>query len=72
MTNDGTPMTQEEMIHYEEVGGTVKNGSAPGTQPKGMPLGMPFCDVAYLESGCRLHSLNHCENDHIVIVIGNV
>ena len=54
------------------VGGTVKNGSARGTQSKGhegMPVGTPFCDVAYLMPGPRLHSQNHCRNDHIVIVL---
>ena len=31
--------------------------------------GHAFCDVAYLMSGPRLHSQNHCKNDHIVIVL---
>ena len=38
----------------------------------GMGHAVTFCNMAYLMSGCQLHSQNHCENDCIVIVIGNV
>ena len=31
----------------------------------GMPIGMPFCDVAYLMSGHQLHSQYHCKNHHV-------
>ena len=41
-------------FHLGKGWGTVKNDSAQGMSQKwhgGMPIGMPFCDVAYLMSG---------------------
>ena len=54
------------------VGGMAQHGARSQKGHVGMPMGVPFSDVAYLESGHRLLSQNHCENDHIVIAIGNV